>query len=168
MAIDTASSAGWVLAVRLRSCSGPSRQRRASGSPRAASASSKVARAAGETAAQALPIPTFCDPWPGKTKATRRIGGVLPPPALELVLVAVELGQLLADLPVELGVGELHGPPDGAMDSARVRAAMADETAAADAEQRRGAVLAVVDPLPETVERRPGEDVAELGAGAAG
>ncbi len=67
MAVDTASSAGWVLAVRLSSSSGPSQQSRVSGQPRTASASASVARAAGEASAQALPIPTFCDPCPGKT-----------------------------------------------------------------------------------------------------
>ncbi len=71
MAIEAASRAGWVLAVSVSSSSGPSQQSWESGKPSAASASSKTARAAGDASAQALPMPTFCEPWPGKTRAVR-------------------------------------------------------------------------------------------------
>src|SRR5438552_1285391 len=37
--------------------------------PSVASASAKTAAAAGDAAASALPMPTDCEPWPGKTKA---------------------------------------------------------------------------------------------------
>ena len=63
------STAGWVLAVRASSSAGPSKQRRESGKPSAASASAHTARAPGEASARARPIPTSCEPWPGKRKA---------------------------------------------------------------------------------------------------
>ena len=43
------------------------------GSPSAASAAAKTAAAAGDAAASASPMPTDCEPWPGKTKAERVI-----------------------------------------------------------------------------------------------
>src|SRR4029079_14887281 len=56
---------------------------RDSGSSRTTSAELKVSAAAAEADARALPIPTYCEPWPGKTNAywatdTDRISG-LPP-----------------------------------------------------------------------------------------
>ena len=68
-AIEAASSAGWALTVRSSSSAGPSQARRERGSPSASSAWAKTAAAAGETAASARPMPTACEPWPGKTKA---------------------------------------------------------------------------------------------------
>src|SRR5215475_1976779 len=67
MAVETVSRAGWVLTVRPSSSSGPSQQSVDRGKPSASSASSNVRRAAGEISAQALPMPGFWDPWPGKT-----------------------------------------------------------------------------------------------------
>ena len=69
MAIEVATSAGWVFSVSPSSSSGPSQQSRERGKPRAASASAKAARASGTAAAHARPMPTFCAPWPGKTNA---------------------------------------------------------------------------------------------------
>ena len=65
--------AGWAWAVRASSLSGPSKQSREIENPRAASASSKTARACGWAAASACPMPTFCEPCPGKRNA--RIAG---------------------------------------------------------------------------------------------
>ena len=47
----------------------PSATSRLIGSARAASAASNTAAAAGDVATKACPIPTDCDPWPGKTRA---------------------------------------------------------------------------------------------------
>ncbi len=68
-AIEAASSAGWALTVRSSSSAGPSQATLESGSPSASSACAKTAAAAGETVASARPMPTACEPWPGKTKA---------------------------------------------------------------------------------------------------
>ncbi len=70
MAIDVASSAGCACSVRLRASSGPFQATLLIDDPSAASAASKTAAAAGETAASAWPMPTNCDPWPGKMNAT--------------------------------------------------------------------------------------------------
>src|SRR5690606_7084190 len=56
--------------VETSASSGPSKIVWESGKPRALSTVSKTARAAAERSARALPIPTRCDPWPGKTQAT--------------------------------------------------------------------------------------------------
>ena len=65
----TARIAGCVFSVRVSRSSGPSKQRRLSGSPSAASASANVSRQIGNASASAFPMPTLCDPCPGKTKA---------------------------------------------------------------------------------------------------
>ena len=65
-----ATIAGWVFAVSWSSSSGPSKQSPDSEKPRVSSASSKTARASGKAAASARPMPTRCEPWPGKTYAT--------------------------------------------------------------------------------------------------
>ena len=75
-AIECVRIAGWVLAVSFSSSSGPSKHSLESGNPRTRSASSKTARAAGETSQSALPMPTACEPWPGKSRA-RVMGSVL-------------------------------------------------------------------------------------------
>ena len=64
------STAGWVLAVRVSSVSGPSKQRRDSENPSASSASRQTAAAATEASASSRPIPTACDPCPGNRNAT--------------------------------------------------------------------------------------------------
>src|SRR3954468_4579788 len=66
----TAMMAGWVFAVCRSSSSGPSKMSCKRPPPRAASTSSRTARASGYASASALPIPTACDPWPGNTNAT--------------------------------------------------------------------------------------------------
>src|SRR5258708_2932763 len=66
----TARMAGCVLAVFRRSPSGPSDIKRSRPPPSAASASSSAARASGWAWASAWPMPTYCDPCPGKTKAS--------------------------------------------------------------------------------------------------
>src|SRR5260370_16411720 len=46
---------------------------RVSPKPRTASARRNAWRAVSETSKRALPIPTYCEPCPGKTKATGRV-----------------------------------------------------------------------------------------------
>src|SRR5262250_486236 len=61
--------AGCVFAVRASSSSGPSKQRRERGKPRASSARPHTAAAAAESWEKARPMPTDCEPCPGKRKA---------------------------------------------------------------------------------------------------
>ena len=65
----SARSAGWAFSVRSSCSAGPSQASAVRGSPRAASAVGEDRGRAGETSARARPIPTDCEPWPGKTKA---------------------------------------------------------------------------------------------------
>ncbi len=65
----TAISAGWVFSVSVRSRSNPSNISRDSFCDSASSISWNVSRAAGNASASARPMPTACEPWPGKTKA---------------------------------------------------------------------------------------------------
>src|SRR5205823_4991872 len=63
-----ASSAGCALWVSVSSSAGPSKQRRLSAKPNAASARSKTARASGKASARSFPMPGFCEPWPGNKR----------------------------------------------------------------------------------------------------
>src|SRR5882672_8147807 len=65
-----ATMAGCAFAVSVRRSSGPSRISLDSGSPSAASARSNASRAALDVVSTSLPIPTDCDPCPGKSHAT--------------------------------------------------------------------------------------------------
>ena len=69
-----------MLAVRIAGCaysvstsrsSGPSKHKRESAIPSRSSASANVRRATGKASAKSRPIPTRCDPWPGKRQTTR-------------------------------------------------------------------------------------------------
>src|SRR5262249_52331486 len=80
------------------------------------------------------------------------------------LLLVVDLGHLVADLDRQVGRGELDGAADGVLHGAGVRAAVADEAAAVDPEEGRGAVLAVVGAGADGVEGGLGEEVAGLGA----
>src|ERR1041385_3072412 len=70
MAIETVRIAGWVFSVSFSSSSGPEKHSRASGARRDSSASEKVSGAAAKRSQNSFPIPTYCEPWPGKTKAS--------------------------------------------------------------------------------------------------
>ena len=67
----TVSTAGCVLAVSCSSDSGPSKQSFATSKPSASLASSNTARAAADVSWNARPMPTACEPWPGKQNARR-------------------------------------------------------------------------------------------------
>src|ERR1039458_5589835 len=65
----TVRMAGWVFSVRRRSSSGPSKINFEIGKPSASSASAKVWAAMGKRSARSRPMPTACEPCPGKRKA---------------------------------------------------------------------------------------------------
>ena len=66
--------AGCVLKVSPSAVSGPSKHNCVRPKPSAASARSKMPLATGRRRARSLPIPTNCDPWPGKTYAVVMLG----------------------------------------------------------------------------------------------
>src|SRR5690606_17855867 len=75
-----ARSAGCVLTVRVSSSSGPSKHNVERGNPRTRSASSNVSRTISYSAASSRPMPTLCEPCPGKTQTSLRTGASLPRP----------------------------------------------------------------------------------------
>src|SRR5919202_6850780 len=68
-AMETVRMAGWALIVSSSSSAGPSKHSCDSLKPRISSACWKTRRAAPDASYSALPMPTYCDPWPGKTYA---------------------------------------------------------------------------------------------------
>src|SRR5690606_7725684 len=74
------SRAGWVLRVRVSSSSGPSKHSFERENPRVSSASAKVSRTMGCWSYRAFPIPTYCEPCPGKTAASLSTRHTLPCP----------------------------------------------------------------------------------------
>src|SRR4051794_34034702 len=70
-AMLVARIAGWVLRVSVSSASGPSKQIALMLSPSARSARSNTSREEENAIARSFPIPTNCDPCPGKHQATR-------------------------------------------------------------------------------------------------
>src|SRR5206468_3802165 len=73
--------AGWAFSVARSASSGPSKHRRERAMPSRASASSKVRRATANSAAKSRPMPTRCEPWPGKRHATTAPAGAIARPA---------------------------------------------------------------------------------------
>src|SRR3972149_3034509 len=65
----TARMAGCAFAVKVSVSWGPSKQRRAKSEPSAGPPISKSPRASGACSQKSRPIPTCCEPWPGKTSA---------------------------------------------------------------------------------------------------
>src|SRR5580692_9482589 len=80
-ATEQVRMAGCVLAVSLSSSSVPSMQILEMENPRALSASSKTARAAGYFSASSLPMPGYCEAWPGNTNVTLPIVNSSPEPS---------------------------------------------------------------------------------------
>src|ERR1700739_4558400 len=68
--METVKIAGWVFAVSFSSSSVPSKQILEMERPSALSASSNTARAVANLSASSLPMPGYCDAWPGNTNAT--------------------------------------------------------------------------------------------------
>src|SRR5919106_880791 len=70
--------------------------RRESGKPSAASARSYTAAAWGERSTRSAPIPTYCEPCPGKTKAWDR--GATAPAASVWCGIRIVLGMLCGSI----------------------------------------------------------------------
>src|SRR5467141_4501551 len=140
--------AGWVLAVSLSSSSVPSKQILEIDSPRASSASSKTARAAGYFSASSLPIPGYCEACPGNTNATLPIVN----PFLALSRNNGGGRQLLFDFLVHARAGESRRHTDGVLHGVGVRTPVRDHANAAHAQQRGAAVLRVINRLSQRLE----------------
>ena len=146
----TARIAGCVFSVSVSRSSGPSKHSRLSGSPSAASASAKVSRHTGNASASAWPMPTFCDPCPGKMNAI------------------TDGYRHAAAMSCSTRCDESGWPRTGRPCATALRTALAIErpwpttTDAGDAEQRRAAVLGVVDAPAEAAERAPRQQRAHL------
>ena len=69
-----ARMAGCACSVMTSTSSGPSKQRRESARPRRSSASSNTRRATGNESARSRPIPTLCEPWPGRRQTATGAG----------------------------------------------------------------------------------------------
>ena len=76
------SRAGWATSVAVSSSAGPSLISRESSISSTASACSITAAAAGYCSATSAPMPTYCDPCPGKIKAIIIAGAPIRSPAL--------------------------------------------------------------------------------------
>src|SRR5688572_6505058 len=115
--------------------------------------SSKTFCAAGYFSATSLPMPAYCEPWPGKTNAVLCSirGAILLRQNRAGVLPRVQIADLRPDLRVNLVVDEVARDAHGVLDRLRVRTSVADDAAAVDAEKGRAAVLGVVDALLEVV-----------------
>src|SRR5690348_10697596 len=70
-----ASNTGWVFSVLPSSASGPFCASDHRSRPAPSEASSKTLRTSGNSAPSSASIPTDCEPWPGKTKASWGTGG---------------------------------------------------------------------------------------------
>src|SRR6266850_553001 len=147
-ATEQVKIAGCVLAVSLSSSSVPSKQILEIEKPSALSASSNTARAAGYFSANSLPIPEYCDACPGNTNATfpitisfsRTSGGY-------------QGGrELLFDLFVHARAGQPRSHANRVFHGVGVRTAVTDHADAADTQQRRAAVLRVVNRLSQRLE----------------
>src|SRR5882724_131464 len=140
--------AGCVLAVSLSSSSVPSKHIFEIENPSALSASSKTALAAGYLSASSLPMPGYCEACPGKTNATLPI--VIP--CLAPSREDRGGGELLFNFLVHARAGKSRSHANGVFHGVGVRTPMTDHTNAADAQQRRAAVLRIINRLPQRLE----------------
>src|SRR6267143_2358472 len=148
MATETVSIAGWVFSVSFSASSEPSKHNCEIESPSAWSASVKTARAAGYFSASSLPIPEYCDACPGNTNATLPIASSFSRP-----LGRYQSGrELLFDLFVHARAREPRSHANRVFHGVGVRTAVTDHADAADTQQRRAAVLRVVDRLSKRLE----------------
>src|SRR5580704_9752352 len=114
--------AGCVLAVSFSSSSVPSKQILEMEKPRALSASSKTARAEGYFSASSLPMPGYCEAWPGNTNATLPIVNSSPEASYENACCR----ELLFDFFIDARTGKARGYANGVLDGLGVRPAVAD------------------------------------------
>src|SRR5260370_23554318 len=150
--------AGCVLAVSLRSSSVPSKHIREREKPSALSASLKTALAAGYRSANSLPIPGYCEACPGNTNATLPILNSSLEPSDE----DARGRELLFDFLVHAGAGQPRGHADGVFHGVGVRTSMPNHANAAHTQQRRSAVLRVVNGLLQPLEGPLGEQRTHL------
>src|SRR5712664_3401667 len=147
-ATEQVKIAGCGFAVSLRSSSAPSKHIFEIEKPRALSASLKTAFAAGYFSATCLPIPGYCHACPGNTKATLPIVNPFLAPSRN------HRGgrELLFDFLVHARAGESRGHTDGVFHGVGVRTPMPDHADTAHAQQRRAAVLRVINRLSQRLE----------------
>src|SRR6266849_577020 len=147
-ATEQVKIAGCVFAVSLRSSSVPSKHILEIEKPSALSASLKTAFAAGYFSASSLPIPGYCEACPGNTKATLPIVNPFLAPSRN------HRGgrELLFDFLVHARAGESRGHTDGVFHGVGVRTPMPDHANTAHAQQRRAAVLRVINRLSQRLE----------------
>src|ERR1700730_1555731 len=140
--------AGCVLAVSLSSSSEPSKHILEIEKPNALSASSKTARAAGYFSASSLPMPEYCDACPGNTNATLPIAA-----SFSRTSGGNQGGrELLFDLFVHARAGESRSHANRVFHGVGVRTAVANHADASDTQQRRAAVLRVINRLSQRLE----------------
>src|SRR5260370_10779863 len=147
-ATEQAKIAGCVLAVSLRSSSVPSKHIREREKPSALSASLKTALAAGYRSARSLPMPGYCEACPGNTNATLPILNSSLEPSDE----DGRGRELLFDFLVHARAGQPRGHAYGVFHGIGVRTPMPDHANAAHTQQRRSAVLPVVNGLLQPLE----------------
>src|SRR5467141_5098869 len=142
-AMEQVKMAGCVLAVSLRASSVPSKHIFEIEKPRAWSASVKTAFAAGYFSARSLPMPGYCEACPGNTNATLPIVNPCLAPSRE----DRGGGELLFDFLVHARAGESRGHANGIFHGVGIRTAVADDANAAHTQERRAAVLRIINRL---------------------
>src|SRR5580700_1097468 len=126
-ATEQVRMAGCVLAVSFNSSSVPAKQILEIEKPRALSASSKTARAAGYFSASSLPMPGYCEACPGNTNATLPIVNSSPEASYE----NARGREFLFNFLVDASAGQTRGYADGVFHGFGVRTAMGDDANAA-------------------------------------
>ena len=116
-------------------------------------------------------MPAACEPWPGKRNASPGMrcamsGSVQMAYSRRAsysaaACVARRL-DLLLDLLVEAGAGKFRGHANRVLDGGAVGRAVTDDGDALESEQRRSAVLGVVEALLEVLEGRTRQQIAHL------
>src|SRR5437868_2062605 len=148
-AIDVVSIAGCVLAVSLSASSGPSKHIAERFSSRAASASSNTRRALSSESANSLPIPTSCEPCPGKMNASFILFFNEQSSASSRRASA----NLRFDPAIDVSLAEVARHPYRVPDGPRIRPAVTYNRYSVYAEERGAAVLGIVEPLLEALNR---------------
>src|SRR5205807_6149394 len=116
--------------------------------PSALSASSKTALADGCLSASSLPMPGYCEACPGNTNATLPITKSSLEPSDENGCGR----ELLFNFLVHARAGQPRGHANGVLDGVGVGTAMPDHANAAHAQERRAAVLRIINRLSQGLE----------------
>src|SRR5579859_1485548 len=153
IATEHVKIAGCVFAVSFKSSSVPSKHIFEMENPNALSASSNTARAAGYFSASSLPMPGYCDAWPGNTNATFPMSSTSASWHAKASLARAACEQLLLNLLIHVGPGKARRDANRIFHGIGVRTAMADHANAAHSEQRRTAILGVINLLLQPTKR---------------